>query len=116
MANEGKSAQIVNLNDKNLRKVRKALTRDSRGSFEVCDDHERRLRAESFDIVISHDPESKALDVRATVKVSCGHSKHPCRDTRSMIIASNTEGISSKILRAASAPDEDEDEADGVAA
>lgn len=107
------TAQSLILTDKAMRAVRKALTRKAGGSFETCDDHERRLKVASFALAIYADPSQASVIVKATVHVSCGHSKNPCKDSRTITLADDT-GISSKALKAVSkvndSPEIDENE------
>lgn len=112
MANE-----TITLTDKALRKTRKFLTRDKDGSFEVCADHERRMRATAFDLVIASDKDTGEMTLLAAAKLSCGHSKHPCTDSKRVILADTKDGIAPflKKVSAATAADDDDDDLEEAA-
>lgn len=92
------TSQSLVLTEKTIRALRRNLTRNKGGGFETCDDHERRMRASTFSLAIYADPSQHSVIVKATAKVTCGHSKHPCTDTRTMTLADDT-GISPRALR-----------------
>ena len=116
MANEnGSKPQRLSLTDETIRKIRKHLTRKADGSFEVCDTHERRMRATDFEIMIVADATTGEVSVHASASVSCGHSKKPCTDSRTITVA-NAAGLDPKIVKILSLvePDEDEDKEDAA--
>lgn len=106
------ATQKLAINDENTRKIRKLLTRAKDGSFEVCETHERRMRASAFEIMVIADPETHEVSVHATAEVSCGHSKKPCTDTRTITLA-NGAGLDQNVierLKLVTADEKDENE------
>lgn len=99
----------LSLSDENTRKVRKLLTRAKDGSFETCETHERRMRADSFEIMLIADSESGEVSAHATAHVTCGHSKKPCEDTRTVMLA-NAAGLNPEITKKLSLVSADDDE------
>lgn len=90
-------AQNLSLDDTNTRKIRKLITRAKDGSFEVCEMHERRMRATAFEVLTIADPETHEVTVHALAHLSCGHSKRPCTDDRKITLADGN-GINPAIV------------------
>jgi hypothetical protein len=78
------------------RAIRNVLTREEDGTFDVCEDHERRMKTDSFDVLTEVSEEGMSL--QAVAHITCGHSKRPCLKVERLMIVSSDTGINPDLV------------------
>jgi hypothetical protein len=99
VANENQKAPlfgVFTLDEPVTRAIRNVLTREEDGTFDVCEDHERRMRTDSFDVLTEVSPNGMSL--QAVAHITCGHSKRPCVKSERVMIVTSDAGINPEIV------------------
>jgi hypothetical protein len=84
------------LDEPTTRAIRNVLTREEDGTFDVCEDHERRMRTASFDVLAEVTADGASL--QAVAHITCGHSKRPCVKVERVMIVDSQTGVNPEIV------------------
>ena len=87
---------VFTLDEPTTRAIRNVLTREEDGTFDVCQEHERRMRTSSFDVLTQCAADGMTL--KAVAHITCGHSKRPCILTQEIEIVSSDKGVNPEIV------------------